>query len=52
MFYRNSVAGISRIVGNYQATRRHLKTSIEFAKAAKVSLTLKRSSDNSTINSF
>ena len=52
MFYRNNVAGVSRIVGNYQATRRHLKTSIDVAKARKVSLTLKRSRGNSTSNYF
>ena len=48
MFYRNTVARVSRIVGNYQATRRHLETSIDVAKAEKVSLTLKRSRGNST----
>jgi len=52
MFYRNNVAGVSRIVVNYQATRRHLKTSIDIAKAGKVSLTMKLSRGNSTSNYF
>jgi hypothetical protein len=49
MFYRNNAAGVSRIVGNYQATRRHLKTGIDVAKAGKVNLTQKRSRGNSTV---